>query len=87
MAVRSAFASIFGSFPPLVYLWIGLGIFSSVLVIMSVVAPAWLELLFPLMISIPAFSVIGISEPVLIWIGYPLIAIILLSIYMLKRSL
>ena len=86
MAVRSAFKAIFGSFPIIAYVWIGLGIVSSILVIMSVVAPEWLELLIPLTIAVPMFSTTATGlEPLAIWIGYPLIFIALFSFYMLWR--
>lgn len=47
MAVRSAFASVFGSFPPLVYMWIGLGISASILTFISILAPGWIPIFVP----------------------------------------
>lgn len=88
MAIRSAFKTIFGSFPIIAYIWIFLGIISSILVITSVIAPEWLELLIPLSLTVPLFSTTAEGvQGAAIWIGYPLITIILISIYMLKRSL
>jgi hypothetical protein len=81
MVVRSAFAKVFGSFPAIIYIWVGLGIATSVLTMVSILFPGWITIVIPVM-STTELGV-GYSE---IWAGFVFIPLLLLSLFMIWRS-
>jgi hypothetical protein len=82
MAVRSAFKMIFGSFPPLVYLWIGLGVFASVATIFSIFFPGWLPILVPTLAVTGSEGVV----PIQIWEGFVFIGLAIISFVMFLKT-